>query len=66
MLSRIIKYSRNIPKTFGYKLRHNMTTLEDEEEVYTKPKWAYYFAMYIPGADVEKCRIACKGTEYAF
>jgi hypothetical protein len=55
-----------VPKTIGYKITKGLLTLSDEEEAYTKPKWAYRFARYVPGANIEKCKQACKGTGYAF
>jgi len=28
--------------------------------------YAYMFAMYVKGANIEKCRKACEGTKHAF
>ena len=67
LLSRIVGDAYNSPKYMGYKLKHNLARLADEEEACTKPKWAYMFAHYIPGADKEKCQeSACKDPWYAY
>jgi hypothetical protein len=67
MLSKIIKNSVNVPKTCGYKLENDLATLVNEEEACKRPKWAYYFARDVPGADREKCQeAACMYPYYAF
>jgi len=67
MLSNIIKDSAGIPKTVGYKFYKKLLTLSDEEEACMKPKWAYYFARDIPGANIEKCQeSSCQEPEYAY
>jgi len=37
-----------------------------EEMVCKDPFWAYQFAYYVKGANIEKCKKVCKGTEYEF
>ncbi|MFA5759097.1 MAG: hypothetical protein WC942_07070 [Clostridia bacterium] len=67
MISKIIKDAKDQPKTIVYKLIRGLLTLADEEEVCTKPQWAYWFAMDIPGANVEKCQEgACKRPYWAY
>jgi hypothetical protein len=67
MLSKILKDSADIPKTLGYKLHKGLAILADEEEAYTRPQWAYWFALEVPGADIEKCQeAACKDPIYAY
>ncbi|MFA5760086.1 MAG: hypothetical protein WC942_12155, partial [Clostridia bacterium] len=67
MISRIKEDAVRTPKTFGYKLDKGLATLADEEEACTKPYWAYYFARYVPGADIEKCcEAACKDPKWAY
>ena len=67
MLSRIREDAKTAPKTFGYKLDKGLATLADEEEACTKPYWAYWFALNIPGANIEKCQeAACKEPCWAY
>ncbi|MFA5759089.1 MAG: hypothetical protein WC942_07030, partial [Clostridia bacterium] len=67
MLSKIRKDAARVPKTFKYKLSNRLVTLIDEEEACTKPEWAYWFALNIPGANIEKCQeAACKEPKYAY
>ena len=59
--------SKNIPKTFGYRINNNLLTIDDQEKALTKPYWAYAFALYVPGADIKKCEeAACKNPEFAY
>ena len=67
MLSNILKDSINVPKTFSYRLNNNLITLADEEEACKDPGYAYKFARFIPGADIEKrCEAACKNPMCAY
>ena len=67
MLSKVREDAKTALKTFGYKLNKGLLTIVDEDEACTKPKWAYYFARNIPGADIEKCQeAACKDPHYAY
>jgi hypothetical protein len=67
MLSKIREDAVIVPKTIGYKLNNGLATLSDEEEACAKPKWAYYFARDVPGADIEKCQeAACKSHYWAY
>jgi len=56
MLEALIRDEKTAPKSFGYKLRNNLLTLEDQEEALTSPKWAYYFARNVKGADIKVCQ----------
>jgi len=59
--------AKTAPKSFGYKLRNNLLTLEDQKEALTDPYWAYIFAKHIPGADIEACQKAViKDPEWAY
>jgi len=64
MLEALIRDEKTAPKSFGYKLRNNLLTLEDQEEALTSPKWAYYFARYITGANIEVCQKAAVKDPY--
>ena len=67
MISKIIGDTEGVPKTLGYKIIKGLITLADEEEVCTKPKWAYRFALVVRGANIEKCQEgACKDSGYAY
>jgi len=67
MLSDILKDSADIPKTILYKLEKKLLTLSDEKEACTNPRWAYYFARNVPGANKEKCHeAACKEPYWAY
>jgi hypothetical protein len=63
MLSKIIEDYKCIPMTFGYEIANGLATLANEEEACTKSNWAYWFALNIPGANIEKCQeAACKDS----
>ena len=67
ILGIITNDSEAIPKTIGYKLYHNLATIEDQEEVLSRPEWAYRFARNISGADIKKCEEgACKESKWAY
>ncbi|MFA5760083.1 MAG: hypothetical protein WC942_12140 [Clostridia bacterium] len=67
MLSKIREDAVIVPKTFGYKLDKGLATLADEEEACKDPKWAYWFALNISGANIEKCQeAACKDSYCAY
>ncbi|MFA5158779.1 MAG: hypothetical protein WC451_06395, partial [Patescibacteria group bacterium] len=67
MISKIREDAVIVPKTFGYKITKGLLTLSDEEEACTKFKWAYEFALKIPGADIETYQeAACKDSYWAY
>ncbi|MFA5759090.1 MAG: hypothetical protein WC942_07035 [Clostridia bacterium] len=67
MFSRIKEDYNNVPKTICYSIINGLATLADEEEVCTKPKWAYIFAKNILGANIEKCQeAACAKPHWAY
>ena len=67
MLSRIRIDAKTAPKTIEYKITKGLLTIEDEEEACKNPYWAYYFARFIPGANIGKCcEGACKDSYYAY
>ena len=67
MLEFLIRDAKTAPKSFGYKLRNNLLTLEDQEEALTNPKWAYCFAKDVKGANIKVCQeAAIKNPELAY
>lgn len=58
--------SESVPKTFMYKVKNGLVTLQDQEEALTKPKFAYWFAFAFSEADIRKCEeVACQNPCYA-
>ena len=55
ILKCLIADSEKVPKTFGYKLNNKLLVIEDQDEALMKPRWAYYFAKDVSGADIRKC-----------
>ena len=67
MIKILKKSAEEIEQTLGYRVKNGLATIADEEEAYKKPRWAYLFAYYIKGANIEKCEeIACKEPEWAY
>ncbi|MFA5758728.1 MAG: hypothetical protein WC942_05135 [Clostridia bacterium] len=67
ILNNILSDAKNVPHTISYKLKNNLLILNDEEEACKKPKWAYLFALDVPGANIGKCQEAvCKDPYYAY
>ena len=67
MLSEIMKDAESLPSTFLYKIKNGLLTLADEDEACTNPKWAYWFARNVKGANIEKCQeVACKEPGWAY
>ena len=61
------KSAEEMGQTVGYKLNNGLATIADEEEACKKPKWAYYFALYVKGADIKRCEeAACKEAGWAY
>ncbi|MFA5759195.1 MAG: hypothetical protein WC942_07575 [Clostridia bacterium] len=67
MLFKILIDANKAPKTLKYKWNKSLITLADEEEACKNPQWAYWFALSVPGADIEKCQeAACQDPFYAY
>jgi hypothetical protein len=67
MLTRIKEDASRVPKTVWHRITEGIATLLDEEGACTKPKWAYRFALVVPGADIEKrCEAACQDSYWAY
>ena len=64
ILEYIHEDAKTVPKTIGYKINHNLATLEDEDEACKDPGYAYLFARYIKGANIEKCRESSSKDPY--
>ena len=60
---KILKRSaEEVGQTLGYRVMNGLATIADEEEACKEPIWAYWFARAVKGANIDKCRKACKGT----
>ena len=68
VLNNLLEDSKLIPQTFEYKLDNDLLTIEDQEEVLTKPRWCFYFAKTnIPGSNVKALQTkACEDHYYAY
>ena len=54
ILDKIRKNAEEVKQTVGYRIMNGLATIADEEEACKKPKWAYYFALKVKGANIKK------------